>query len=155
MKIIIDSREQKKLEFDCPAVIECLSVGDYSCRFDDGHVPPVVFERKSKNDLYGTLSMGYQRFKYEIELSKEQKISLIIIVEGSLRSVLSGCTNSKRTPISLVHQIFTIRVRYGIETVFCNTREEMSQYITHTFLALEREHNCMWQAICAHVEGGK
>jgi ERCC4-type nuclease len=101
----------------------------------------VVFERKSINDLYGTLSKGYSRFKQEIERSKGLRILLIIIVEGSLRRVLSGCSNSRRTPISIVYQLFTLRVRYGIETVFTNTREEMSQYITHYFLAEEKERN--------------
>jgi ERCC4-type nuclease len=140
MQIIIDTREQKPLEFAVPTLRECLNVGDYSCRFEDGHIPPVVFERKSLGDIYGTLSGGYDRFKREMQLARELEITLIIIIEGSLRRVLSGYSNSRRTPISLVYQLFTIRVRYGIHTVFTNTREEMSEYITHLFLALEREY---------------
>ena len=115
-------------------------MGDYSCRFDDGHIPPVVFERKSINDLYGTLSAGYTRFKDEIGRSEKLSIRLIIIVEGSLRRILAGCNKSQRTPISIVYQLFTIRIRYNIETVFTNNREEMSQYIYHTFRALENDY---------------
>ena len=140
MKIIIDTREQKPLEFSVPTKRGTLAVGDYRAEFSDGSVSQVVFERKSINDLFGTLSKGYDRFKREIIKSKEEGISLIIIVEGSLRRVLSGCINSQRTPISIVYQIFTIRIRYGIETVFCNTREEMGSYISHYFLAEERDH---------------
>ena len=140
MKIIVDTREQKPLEFSVPTVRECLQVGDYSCRFDDGHIPPVVFERKSLNDLYGTFSQGYDRFRREIGRASELNLSIKIIVEGSLRRVLQGTSHSRRTPISLVYQIFTIRVRYGVETIFCNTREEMSEYIYHTFRALEKEY---------------
>ena len=139
MIIIVDTREQLPLEFSVPTKRGTLAVGDYRAEFSDGSVSQVVFERKSLNDLYGTLSKGYSRFKEEITRARELQLSLIIIVEGSLRRVLSGCSNSQRTPISIVYQLFTLRVRYGIETVFCNTREEMSQYITHYFLALERE----------------
>ena len=140
MIIICDTREKNCLEFSVPTERGTLAVGDYCAKFSDGSTSKVVFERKSINDLYGTLSQGYDRFKREITEATENKISLIIIIEGSLRRVLSGYINSKRTPISIVYQLFTLRVRYGIEAVFCNNREEMSSYITHMFLALEREY---------------
>lgn len=141
MRIIIDTREQKALEFSVPTDRECLSVGDYRAKFSDGSLSLVVFERKSINDLFGTLSQGYERFKKQIEKSKENNITLIIIIEGSLRRVLHGYINSQRTPISIVYQLFTLRVRYNIESVFCQNREEMTDYITHLFTALEKEHN--------------
>lgn len=140
MKIIVDSREQKPLEFKHEVIRECLPVGDYCVRFDDGTSPKVIFERKSKNDLFGTLSQGYVRFKCEIERAKEIETKLIIIVEGTLRSVLRGCSHSQRTPISIVYQLFTLRVRYNIETVFCTDREEMADYISHFYLAHEKEY---------------
>ena len=67
MTIIIDNREQKPLEFSVPTKRGTLAVGDYRAEFSDGSVSQVVFERKSINDLYGTLSKGYSRFKREIE----------------------------------------------------------------------------------------
>ena len=141
MIIIIDTREQKPLEFTVPTIRECLPCGDYRAKFSDGSTSQVVFERKSINDLFSTLSSGYPRFKREIELSHELRISIIIIVEGSLRRILRGCSHSQRTPISIVYQLFTIRLRHNVETVFCQDRDEMSEYITHYFLAEEREHN--------------
>ena len=141
MIIITDSREQRPLEFTVPTIRECLPCGDYRAKFSDGSLSEVVFERKSINDLFSTLSSGYPRFKREIELSHELRISIIIIVEGSLRRILRGCSHSQRTPISIVYQLFTIRLRHNVETVFCQDRDEMSEYITHYFLAEEREHN--------------
>ena len=141
MIIIVDTREQKPLEFTVPTIRECLPCGDYRAKFSDGSLSEVVFERKSINDLFSTLSSGYPRFKREIELSHELRISIIIIVEGSLRRILRGCSHSQRTPISIVYQLFTIRLRHNVETVFCQDRDEMSEYITHYFLAEEREHN--------------
>lgn len=140
MKIIIDTREQLPLKFTCETARECLPVGDYGGKFFDGTSCAVVFERKSINDLYGSLSQGYERFKKEIIKSSENSIRLIIIIEGSLNTVLRGTPNSRRTPISIIHQLFTIRARYGIETVFTNSRDEMSKYITHFFKAHAKEY---------------
>ena len=51
MIIIVDSREQKPLEFSHPfiedVVVEKLEYGDYGCRFTDGYRPKIYFERKS------------------------------------------------------------------------------------------------------------
>lgn len=141
MQIIIDTREQKPLEFSVPTIRECLPCGDYRAKFSDGSLSDVVMERKSIGDLYGTLSQGYDRFKREIFKAAENKITLVIIIEGSLRRVLAGYRNSQRTPISIVYQLFTLKVRYKIDSVFCNNRDEASQYITHYFLACEKEYN--------------
>lgn len=139
-----DNREKKKLEFNhhsIKSVIDgTLNVGDYSAIFNDGYECPIVFERKSLCDLFGTLSKGYPRFKSEIERAKLSGVTLIIIVEGTLRRVFRGEVHSMRTPDSLVQQVFTIERRYGVRTIFCTDREEMSQLITHFFWSCEKEY---------------
>lgn len=143
MKIIIDTREQAPLTFKHKEVKEAvkgmLKVGDYAVMFGDD-VFPVHFERKSLNDLYGTLSQGYTRFRKEIDRAKEMNVRLIIIVEGSLTRVLHGVGYSQRTPESIVYQIFTIYARHGVETVFCNNRDEVAEYITQFFLAHYKQY---------------
>lgn len=143
MKIIVDSREQRPLVFNHKLITEVevkgLSFGDYGA-MSSGYQHPIVFERKSLNDLYSTLSNGYLRFKREIERAKEQNYKIIIIVEGSLKRILMGTVFSHRTPESIIYQLFTIRVRYDVETVFCPTREDMSEYITQFFIAHEKEY---------------
>lgn len=121
-------------------IIKGLNVGDYTAITDCGFQFPMVFERKSIADLFGTLSKGYERFKKEIERSKEQNIQLIIIVEGSLSRVLTGTSFSQRTPESLVYQIFTIRARHNIETVFCKDAQDAAEYITQFFISHEKEY---------------
>lgn len=143
MKIIIDTREQKPLVFNHKSItaveVKGLSVGDYGAMSSE-YQHPIVFERKSINDLYGTLSQGYDRFRKEIERAKEQNTKIIIIVEGSLNRILMGTTFSKRTPESIVYQLFTLRVRYDVETVFCSNREEMAEYITQFYIAHHKEY---------------
>lgn len=144
MKIIIDTREQNRLVFThkdiTEVIVKGLNVGDYSVLFSDGFQPQIVFERKSIADLYGTLSKGYLRFKNEIERAKEQNLQLIIIVEGNLTKILKGTKYSMRTPESLVYQIFTILVRYKIQTVFCKDAEDAAEYITQFFIAHEKDY---------------
>lgn len=144
MKIIIDTREQSRLNFKHKSITEVivkgLNVGDYAALFSADFQPPIVFERKSINDLYGTLSQGYERFKKEIERAKEKNIQIIIIVEGNLSRVLQGCGYSQRTPESIVYQIFTIWVRYGIQTIFCKDSEEMAEYISQFYIAHYKEY---------------
>ncbi len=143
MKLIIDTREQRPLVFNHKLITEVevkgLPFGDYGAMSSD-YQHPVVFERKSINDLYGTLSQGYERFKREIERAKEQNYRIIIIVEGSLKRILMGTAFSNRTPESIIYQLFTIRVRYDVETVFCPTREDMSEFITQFYIAHEKEY---------------
>lgn len=143
MRIIVDSREQKPLVFNHKSItaveVKGLSVGDYGAMSSE-YQHPIVFERKSINDLYGTLSQGYERFKAEIERAKEQNTKIIIIVEGSLNRILMGTAFSKRTPESIVYQLFTLMVRYDVETVFCSNREEMAEYITQFYIAHHKEY---------------
>lgn len=117
-----------------------LDVGDYGVEFEDGHVPPVYFERKSLTDLFGTLGEGYARFKKEINRAKDSKSIITIITEANLSRVYEGTERSFRSGDAIVSQLFTIKVRYGIETVFCNNRRECSEYITQHFLALGRAY---------------
>lgn len=144
MKIIIDSREQSKLKFKhtqiTEVIIQKLDVGDYGCRFENGHEPLIYFERKNIADLFGTLSKDYDRFKREIIRAHEAKITMFIIVEGTLTDVLKGHKYSKRKGISIVTQLFTIMVRYGVKTIYCKDRTEMAKYITEFYLCCGREY---------------
>ena len=144
MKIIADTREQKVLQFNHPFITEVvrkkLDAGDYAVEFSDGFSPAVVFERKSITDLFGTLGDGYARFKKEILRAKKANTTLIIIIEGTLTEVRQGIERSFRSGDTIISQLFTIRTRHGIETVFCDGREEAADFITQTFLSLGREY---------------
>jgi ERCC4-type nuclease len=137
--IIQDSREQCPLHFKHKYIkevrVEKLDVGDYGAEFGDGHRLPLIFERKSVNDLWGTLSQGYERFRKEFARAKELGQGLIIIVEGSLTRVGMGCGHSSRSAESVIYQIFTMRARYGIETVFCAHPDETAHEKQHFYVS--------------------
>ena len=137
---MIDTREQKPLAFSHPQITEVirtkLDVGDYAVEFEDGHRPPVVFERKSKGDLWGTLTAGYERFKKELQRAEDSETMVIFILEGSYTKLHQKYRYSKRKPESIIKQIHTLHVKYGLQPVFCTTRDEMAKYITNFYVSL-------------------
>jgi len=143
--MIIDSREQRALAFSpddtfTGSRIESLAVGDYACEFVDGIRPPVVFERKSLSDLYGTMTSGYPRFKRELLRAKTLGLQVILIIEGSLATVLQGFNRSQFSGESCVKKLMTLAVKYDCYPVFCNSRAEMVRFITEVYAALGRLH---------------
>lgn len=146
-KIIIDSREQAMLRFDkfssvTETVIEALPVGDYHVEFVGGARPPVIFERKSLADLYNTFTGGYARFKREMLAAQRQNWRLILLIEASMTEVYNGHRYSQMSGNSCIQKAFTIWMRYGLQPVFCQDRDEAAAYVVETFEAIGRN----WQA---------
>ena len=146
MTILIDTREQKPLKFVISyetkiskIVRTTLKVGDYGCQFNDGYIPPVFFERKSINDLFGTLGKGYIRFKKEINRCIEAKVNMIIVIEGSYSDVLKGTKYSTLEGITIIRKLITIWIRHGIAYKFCSNRKEMASHITQICIGLGKE----------------
>lgn len=150
MIILIDNQEKLPLDFshikellgkDYVRGVERvhLTEGDYGCRYSDGYVPPVYFERKSKSDLFGSLSKGYTRFKKEINRSIDNKYQLIIIIEESLMSILKGVKHSKRSGISVAFQLYTLWIKHGIRHICCKDRTEMALKIVLTYKAIDEQ----------------
>jgi len=140
--LIQDSREQSPLlfnekDFD-DIVVEGLSVGDYGCRVD-GTLIPIIFERKSLNDLWGTMLKGHKRFERELARAEKAGIALILAIEGSMTDVYEGCKYSKFKGESMLKMLASFRVRHGLEYHFFNNRREMAKFITDVFQAVARD----------------
>jgi len=144
MKIIIDTREQQVLEFSHFYITEIkrqkLLVGDYMVEFSDSYRPPISIERKSLEDIFGTLSQGYKRFRKEIIRAKDNKIMLVIAIEASLSKILKGCEPCIRSGEEILQQLMSINVKYGVPFYCFNNRIEMQRWITELFLAFGRRY---------------
>ena len=141
--LIVDSREQHPLEFTVDhilteVVVEALPVGDYACRYTSGKMAPVVFERKSLGDLYGSMTGGYRRFKRELLKARTLGTLLILGVEAPLSKVAEGYPHSDFSGESCLRKVFTLWVKYGLQPVFCRNREELAMFIRQTFEAIGR-----------------
>ena len=145
MIILTDTREQNTLEFELDYLVTAQKVvsmpfGDYWCEYTNGWRPPFVFERKSLGDLFGTMTSGYKRFKREMNRAKEADCKLILICENSLTDVDTGYKHSTFDGSSILSKLFTLRVRYDLETVFCRSRWEAQAYIKHFYAAIGRNY---------------
>ena len=138
MIIYQDTREQTPLTFtSCPNVEKVvkatLPYGDYACKHNNKKIP-VVFERKSIGDLFGTLGKGIKRFKKEIGKAAEENVALIIIVEVNLSKILKGYKYSKKMKgIAVIRTLFTLLLKHRVPFVCCKNRDEMELYITEFY----------------------
>jgi len=122
--ILIDSREQRPLEFNHP--------------YKDGFRPPIVFERKSIPDLFGTMGKGYKRFRREIDRALEMDVKLVILVEGGMSRVLKGHRHSQMAGISILRKMLTLWIKYGLDFHFLKDRDEMALFISEYFCSIGR-----------------
>lgn len=136
MKILIDSREQQPYHFVPPkyegVITETttLQTGDYSIA---GLADRIAVERKSLNDMAGTLSAGRDRFTRELERARGFSL-FAIVIEATMQDVANHKYTSKMTPQSLLQSLFAFQVRYGIHVLWAGDRNG-GEYATHSLLA--------------------
>ncbi len=134
--IIVDSREQLPIwQFDNPCVLKLkLSEGDYTTTrlLNKAHI-----ERKSGNDLYGSLIQGHARFRNELIRAQEKNIRLSIFVECPKEIFISkrfkGGYRLKAPPVQLRKMISTITEKYNVSFVFCSNRADMKEKMLNWF----------------------
>ena len=135
MKIIIDTREQKPLTFpNHETISRKLDEGDYNV---EELVDYVVFERKSLEDLYGTIftTEGHQRFKRELLRAKEKGKVFYIFIEGNLEEFYNLSWSKRELkikPSTMQKTIETMKKKYNLLFIECESRESMSNEIVKT-----------------------
>jgi DNA excision repair protein ERCC-4 len=134
MDIVVDSREQRPL-WTKDIEIKALNVGDYSLK---GHEDKIAVERKSLQDLFGTLGSGHKRFKKELERAEGYDY-FAIVVDGSYsdckKKNFAGSFYSKMKGYVIIKILFTLHVKYKINIFFTNGRVESKQVIKSIFEA--------------------
>lgn len=130
--IMVDTREQRPLNFDCNVIKSKLDFGDYTSR---SHYSSVYIERKSLADLCGTLSKGYERVQKEFQRAKEFDSSIVICVEESVKAFMDVQNSPlgkkmKATAEFLAHRVREICQSYPhVQFLFLNNRNEMTPII--------------------------
>ena len=149
--LLRDTREQLPLEFKEGVFDEIqdegLPFGDYHCQLvygeniDDQRTIPIIFERKTIPDLFNTLTRGHDRFKRMLSKVSEAHFECCLLIEGSIRDVVSGFEHSTVDGNSILKTVFTFWLRYGVYPVFCNDRREMARFIEETYEAFKRNYS--------------
>ena len=148
--VLCDSREQIPLKFNrykdvSWEQVEGLPFGDY-WGVIDGKVSNTVFERKSKGDLWGTMTKGYERFKREFNRSIKAGSRMVLIVECPISNVHKGhsypsggrAIRSKYLGTSMCKKLETLRLKHGLEVVYCDGRTDMKRYMFERWSAESR-----------------
>ena len=135
MTILVDSREQKPWDFSGYATsdlsihtVRCaLNIGDYSLL----DYPNLAIERKSLNDLIGTLSSNTRRERFKQEIfyrATARGVILIVVIEGSIADVLQKKYNWGTHPHSILMTCQHWSRYWGIPFIWCGNRSTAQQY---------------------------
>lgn len=145
MVIIVDTREQNELAFPKTDGVETISqalpVGDYSAVGSK-----VVVERKSIADLFSSYTANYDAERAKITRARELGLKFILGIEASASEIRKGHTywsggeehESKKSGISMVRQLMSVSVKYGVDVWFADGRKDLAFRIMEYFLAWER-----------------
>ncbi len=133
--IVIDTREQLPYEFNYLTVVKTLKVGDYSV---EGMEMDVVVERKTKADIYGSVTSGRERFEREMVRLQQIKYAALVI-ESDLNGLLEAPPFSRVSPAVVVNTLVSWSIKYAVNIWLADNRQLAQQL---TFRLLEKA----WQA---------
>ena len=120
LRITIDTREQQPWSFPPEVATTArgtLSAGDYCITGDD----QFVIERKSLDDLVGTLSTGWERFLRELDRMEVMgSYPMIVIVEGTWMQILGHKYNHPRVSPRFVQSRLADLTFRGVHILFAD-----------------------------------
>ena len=131
-----------KHDFVSKTIVRKMNFADYGAELEDNTILPIVFERKSCSDLYGTLGKGNRRFKRELERCIEANFKMYLIIEGTFTKISKGHRYSKLKPHTLLRILGTMWDKYekNFQPIFCRDRTEMQNVILWRFFSAAKEH---------------
>lgn len=143
--IIIDTREKTPLVFtglpirgtpELHVHVEKLNEGDYSIL---GLKHKVFIERKSPQDLYGTLFQGRERFERELERVKAAGYEYRYLVVESTPFGFASYMEYHRNMTqfnSAFSSLMTWAERYGLKVRWCKTPQGTADYVARLALKI-------------------
>lgn len=135
LHILVDTREQTPWVFNEGVTVErvTLSEGDYSLR---GFTDSVRVERKSLDDLVGSITVGRERFMAECKRLKDYRRPMIV-VEASIDDVIRHNYRSQTIPKSVLASVFAIFVDYGIPTHWAGSSKMAARMVEWMFRRIQ------------------
>ena len=132
--ILIDTREQKPLKFlKSQFITQKLDFGDYT--YDSENYNKIHFERKSIEDLWGTLGAGYDRFNAEVERAKAADCYLIVLIDYTYSKAQSYNFEKRFSALTadyIFHRIRELMQKFdNLQFVFTGSREKSASLIEY------------------------
>lgn len=141
MTILIDTREQRPLKFKgYNDAWVTLKEGDYTTLLLHKYFH---IERKSPQDLYGSIIQGHMRFRREILRAQEKGIKLVIYVETTRKKFIAKKwpqgDKRKIEGSTLGKIVDTLNRHYDLDFVWCKNRKDMQEKMLKHFHSEERK----------------
>lgn len=127
---LIDSREKKPLLIK-PSKVVGLPEGDYTL---EGVQHSAIIERKSLNDLIGSLTYGRNRFFRELHRMDSYDLRAIIVDDASWGDLFNGNYRSQASPDSMVGSVMSIIVDFKMPIIFCGDRKMAAKIVRKLLL---------------------
>lgn len=135
--IAVDTREQRPLDFLGFATMrKTLGCGDYSIL---GHECQVAVERKSHNDLWGSMSTGRARFERCVKRLAELDRAAIVIECTLSQAVIPPHQIQRVNAASVIGGLISWSAQYALPVYFCDNREQSARIVVR-FLAAWLKH---------------
>lgn len=132
LELIVDTREQDPLPFHrIDGVVEIsgtLQSGDYSLA---GFEEEFAVERKSLNDLVGSLTGDRDRFRRELHRLRGFAFRRLL-VECSVSDILAGKAFSKANPKALVASLTSFEIEFDVPVVFIANRVDAARWLARS-----------------------
>jgi ERCC4-type nuclease len=135
-RLIIDSREQTPFQFtQLVSAKGTLQSGDYSIQ---GLEHLFAVERKSLDDLAGSIGTERERFERELHRLRGFRFKRLLII-GSEDAIVNHRYRSQITPKAVLHSLYAIEARYDIPVIFAPTPEAGARLIERWAVWFARE----------------
>lgn len=149
--VLIDSREQRPLRIEAfPTRTATLPTADYSILgFEGPECLGFAVERKSLDDLAGSLGRERDRFMREVERLRTYRFSAILI-EGWRQDVEAHRYRSEMAPAAILESLSAIETRTPIKVAFAGDASGaariLESWVRQFARGLEKEHSRLMAA---------
>ncbi len=144
IRVVVDTREQEPYHFDPESVTatrRALPAGDYSL---EGWEDQVAVERKTLEDLVGTVIRSRKRFHRELERLADLEAACIV-VEANLSDMLAERYRSGAHPNAVLGAVLSIVVDFDIPVFFCSDRQSACRFIEGYLRRVHRMVSTRWE----------
>ena len=126
---LVDSREQKPYAFKgCDVETIALKTGDYSVKIlGMNYNTEIAIERKSLQDMIGSITQGRERFEKEMVRSLEIP-HFYLIIEGSWDDIYSHNYISQIPPNSVINTILGWQIKYGYHIIIADNHRRAEDF---------------------------
>ena len=144
IRVVVDTREQEPYHFDperVTATRRALTAGDYSL---EGWEDRVAVERKTLEDLVGTVIRSRKRFHRELERLAGFRAACIV-VEANLSDILAERYRSGAHPNAVLGAVLSIVVDFDIPVFFCSDRQSARRFVEGYLRRTHRMVSTRWE----------